>query len=438
MRRTRFLLFAPLTLALVVVGGLAASPLGLAATDVPARLTNQEFWQLTEDLSEPDGTFSSDNLLSNERVFARLVPELVAKAKPGGVYLGVGPEQNFTYIAAIKPRIAFITDIRRGNLHLQLMYKALFELSADRAEFVSRLFTKPRPASLTRASTATELMDAYWDAWTSNEAAYAANLQAITDHLTKTRALPLSATDLEGIGRVYRTFYWYGPMITWSARTSSVPPPSAGAPNLAAVAGTTIPLGTTYRDLMIQADPAGQVLSYLASEETFAVVKDLEARNLIVPVVGDFSGPKALRGVGAYLKAHDATVTAFYLSNVEGYLQRGFQWPAFCANVAAMPLDDASVFIRPNSAGNVPTIGARQPLTFAIITRDPVTGAITVTQQPTPTITPLPTSTVPPTPTTTPAPTPTATPAATTPSAAPSRLTGLVPMAAEVRACAPK
>ena len=106
-------------------------------------------------MSEPNGAFTSDNLLSNERVFARLVPELVAKTKPGGVYLGVGPEQNFTYIAAMRPRMAFITDIRRGNLHLQLMYKALFELSADRAEFVSRLFTKPRPAGLTATSTVT-------------------------------------------------------------------------------------------------------------------------------------------------------------------------------------------------------------------------------------------------------------------------------------------
>ena len=62
--------------------------------------------------------------------------------KPSGVYLGVGPEQNFTYIAAIRPRIAFITDIRRGNLHLHLMYKALFELSANRADFVARLFNR--------------------------------------------------------------------------------------------------------------------------------------------------------------------------------------------------------------------------------------------------------------------------------------------------------
>ena len=56
--------------------------------------------------------------------------------------MGVGPEQNFTYIVATKPSMAFIVDVRRGNLDLQLMYKALFELSADRAEFVSRLFSQ--------------------------------------------------------------------------------------------------------------------------------------------------------------------------------------------------------------------------------------------------------------------------------------------------------
>ena len=164
----RLLLLSSLTLALVL-NGLVARPIGSARVELPASLTDQEFWRLTEEMSEPNGAFTSDNLLSNERVFARLVPELVAKTKPGGVYLGVGPEQNFTYIAAMRPRMAFITDIRRGNLHLQLMYKALFELSADRAEFVSRLFTKPRPAGLTATSSVTELMNAYWEAFTSDE-----------------------------------------------------------------------------------------------------------------------------------------------------------------------------------------------------------------------------------------------------------------------------
>ena len=114
--------------------------------DLPSTLTDQEFWRLTEELSEPNGHFRSDNLVSNELVFARIVPELVMKTKPGGVYVGVGPEQNFTYMAVMRPKLAIIIDIRRGNLLLQLMYKALFELAADRADFVSLLFSKPHPA----------------------------------------------------------------------------------------------------------------------------------------------------------------------------------------------------------------------------------------------------------------------------------------------------
>ena len=143
MRLRRRLPAVPIV-ALLVGLALSGSRPGLAArqaqspAELPSRLSGAEFWSLSTGLSEPDGTFQSDNLLSNELVFGQIVPELVSRAKPGGVYVGVGPEQNFTYIAAIRPRIAFINDIRRGNLHMQLMYKALFELSADRAEFVGR------------------------------------------------------------------------------------------------------------------------------------------------------------------------------------------------------------------------------------------------------------------------------------------------------------
>jgi len=218
------------------------------------------------------------------------------------------------------------------------MYKALFELSKDRAEFVSRLFTKPRPAGLGTSSTVTEIMNAYWDTPTSNEGAYDANLAAIRDHLAKTPKLPLPAEDHEGIARVYRAFYWYGPAISYFASTSLF-----SVPDLA-----------TYRDLMTQGDAGGQGLSYLGSEENFAFLKDLEGRNLIVPVVGDFAGPKALRAVGAYVKDRGATVTAFYLSNVEDYIRRTMTpWTAFCSNIETFPIDDASVFVRPGNAGFV-------------------------------------------------------------------------------------
>ena len=342
MRRHRTLLLVSFALTLVLTAPLTL-PGAIAAAQVPSSLTDQEFWRLSQSISEPDGAFRSDNLLSNEMVFARLLPEFLPQVKPGGVYLGVGPEQNFTYIVAMKAKVAFITDIRRENLHLMLMYKALFELSKDRAEFISLLFTKARPSQLTAASTIREIMGAYWDTPSGDEAAYAANLQAIQRHLTKTRALPLPQSDVDGVAQVYRAFYYYGPAMNYSASLSLT---NIGAGNAA-----------TYRDLMTQADANGQFLTFLGSEESFKYLKDLEANNLIVPVVGNFSGPKAIRGIGEYLSARGVTVSAFYVSTVEPYLKRDGSFPTFCENVATLPMDDASVFIRPGNVANLQNSG---------------------------------------------------------------------------------
>jgi len=308
-----------------------------APSDIPTSLSDDEFWRLSQEMSEANGSFLSDNLVSNEVVFARIVPELRLRMRTGGVYLGVGPEQNFTYIAAMQPRIAFITDIRRGNLQLHLMYKALFELSSDRADFVSRLFSKKRPDSLTSSSSAVEVMNAYWDVRSEPEETFQSNLKAIHDELTRRHRLPLSPEDLSGIAAVYRAFYWYGPGITYNAQISL-----QASPTSIATAGRG-----SYAWLVMQTSGIGEGLSYLGSEAGFRVVKDLESRNLIVPVVGNFAGPKALRAVGAYLRERGTTVSAFYVSNVEQYLKGNKSWPRFCANVATMPLDESSVFIRP-------------------------------------------------------------------------------------------
>ena len=283
-------------------------------------LTDREFWQLSADASEPDGYFRSDNLTSNELGFERVIPELVTRTKPGAAYLGVGPEQNFTYMAALKPAIAVIFDIRRGNLHGQLMYKALFELAKDRAEFVSMLFSKPRPAGLSAATTVTDLFAAF-AASESSETLYRQNLKSIGERLATHHALPLTNDDRQGIEHVYRIFFERGFAVRFSP---------------------------TYTDLMTATDGAGVFRSYLATESSFAFLRGLETQNLVVPVVGDFAGPKALRHIGAYLKTHGATVGAFYLSNVEQYLQDG-KWAAFCRNAAALPLDASSTFIRSTS-----------------------------------------------------------------------------------------
>ena len=341
MPSSRFVLKVSLAFALLLT--FSAGVPGRAA-EIPARLSSQEFWALSEKLSEPDGAFRSDNVLSNEMVFARLIPDVVAKVKPGGIYLGVGPEQNFTYLVAMQAKLAFITDIRRENLHLHLMYKALFELSADRAEFVSRLFSKPRPAGLTKASSVDDIMNAYWNVPTADEPLYAANLDAIQKHLTVTRGLPLPQADLDGVATVYRAFYFYGPSMNYSARLSLTPLSGGNA--------------ATYHDLMTQRSESGEALSYLGTEPRFAYIKDLETRNLIVPLVGDFAGPKAIRGVGDYIRSRGETLSAFYVSTVEPYLKRAGVFETYCASVATLPMRDDSVFIRPGNLQNLAASGA--------------------------------------------------------------------------------
>src|SRR5947208_9060510 len=158
MKRTRRY---SLVASFILVAQLGLGLIALAAETLPAQLSDQEFWKLSADSSEADGTFRSDNLLSNESYFQYVIPPLNELAKQGRVYMGVGPEQNFTYIAALKPKMVFIVDIRRGNLELQLMYKALFEMSKDRAEFVSKLFAKKQPEGLGPKSTAIEIFSAF-------------------------------------------------------------------------------------------------------------------------------------------------------------------------------------------------------------------------------------------------------------------------------------
>ena len=330
---------------LVPVGLVLVIGLTIAAASLPARLGDQEFWRLVSDSSESDGAFRSDNLLSNELGYQFVIPELARTTKVGRVYMGVGPEQNFTYIVATKPAMAFIVDIRRGNLDLHLMYKALFELSADRAEFVSRLFSKKRPEGLSAKSTSSDIFGAFWNV-TTDPAVFNENLRAIDNLLVKKHGFGLSSDDVDGIKYVYNAFFLYGPAIRYSSTNS--------------YGGSSQP---TYANLMTAADLAGLEHSYLANEENFQFLKDLESRNMVVPVIGNFGGPKAIRAVGTYLRDKNAIVSAFYLSNVEQYLRQDLIWDNFCANVATLPLDESSKFIRSVRRGNTtPGIGLSSEL----------------------------------------------------------------------------
>src|SRR5262245_4570758 len=111
-------LFSALVLALAIAGP-ARPPRAQSATadrqpDATV-ISDAEFWRLVTDLSEPGGVFAQQ-LMSNEDSAQFVIPDLERAVRPGGVYLGVGSEQNFTYAAALQPQLAFVIDIRRDNL----------------------------------------------------------------------------------------------------------------------------------------------------------------------------------------------------------------------------------------------------------------------------------------------------------------------------------
>jgi len=316
---------------------MAAAALGLglqaysAPKALPDRLSDKEFWHLVTSLSEPGGYFRSDNFVSNERSFQQVLPGLAQLARPGGVYLGVGPEQNFTYIVALKPRMAFIFDIRRQNMLQHLFYKALIEQAGNRADFLSLLFARPRPPGLDSAASVDSLFAAFARV-PSDSVLFLATLRAIEQRLGQIHHFKLSSDDLAKLAYVYTAFFTAGPELAYSF----------GGPRRSF--GRMMP---TYAELMAATDSQGREESYLATEDNLRTLKALEQNNLIVPLVGDFAGPRAIRGVGRYLKGHEAAVTAFYTSNVEQYLFRqGDDWRKFYANVGTLPLEEGSAFIR--------------------------------------------------------------------------------------------
>jgi hypothetical protein len=259
------------------------------AQSLPARISDDEFWRMVSEMSEPGGFFRSDNFVSNETTFQYVIPELKRTTSPGGVYVGVGPDQNFTYIVALRPRISFIVDIRRQNMLQHLMYKAAMELAGDRADFLSRLFSRVRPPGLFDSSSATTLLQAYTAA-PPDTALYRRNLKAIKDHLLERHHFTLGVDDLASIDYVYDAFFGAGPELTYSFSTTRQGRPS--------FFGRRMP---TYAELMVENDGQGAQRSYLASEENYRALRELQVNNLIVPLVGDFAGDRALRAVGKYL-----------------------------------------------------------------------------------------------------------------------------------------
>lgn len=330
MTRRALLLACPLLLLFDVLAG--------PATGQPAAAS--PFGTAIAQLSEPAGYFDTDNLVSNESSYLQVMGDVRRANLRGGAYIGVGPEQNFSYIAATRPAVAYIVDIRRDNVLLHLLFKALFHESRTRVEYLAMLFGRAAPRDV----------DAWRQATPDKLASYvesapkvdASALHARLERIVRGFGVTLSPEELRTIAGFHQRFIDAGLSLRFQ---SAGRPPQWNYP--------------TYGDMLVDRDDSGRQANYLATEDGYQFLRDLQARDLVIPVVGDLSGPSAVAKVGKAIAARGEKLTAFYVSNVEFYLFREGTFERFVSNLRQIPHAGNAVLIR-SFFGRVPLTPARQ------------------------------------------------------------------------------
>lgn len=295
----------------------------------PAAAQRTDFARLSARLSEGNGFFDSDNLVSNETSYLHIMGALRQLGVHGGVYLGVGPEQSFSYIAEIEPELAILIDIRRDNLLLHLLMKAMFEQARNRLEYLCLLYGRAAP----RRSSDWEQRDlaavlAQVDSSPADSALHGRQHRELMRRV-EGYGLVLSDSDRVTLRRFHDEFAGAGLDIHFTSgnRMSRRAYPTA-------------------RRLYLETDLEGNQASFLATERRWRTVREMQRRNRIIPVVGDLAGAKAMPAIAAYLRETGRTVSVFYVSNVEQYLFQYGTFPAFARNVEQLPAGPGSVLIR--------------------------------------------------------------------------------------------
>lgn len=289
----------------------------------------RDFAKLIDQLSEAGGFFDTDNLISNERSYLHVMGALDRLKVRGGAYIGVGPDQNFSYIARIKPRIAFIIDIRRDNMLQHLLFKALFAQSRSRLEYLALLLGTEMPSSNANfGNRSIEQLLGLIDASPGTTASRRAARRIVQTEVAR-MGVTLTVADLATIERFHGEFMAAGLELRF---TSVGRPPQWYYP--------------TLRQLLVERDLTGRTASYLANESDFQFLKTMQQRNLVVPVIGDLAGTKAMTAVGQYMTARGLKLSALYASNVEDYVMRGGAFGAYARSVIALPRDARSVIVR--------------------------------------------------------------------------------------------
>jgi hypothetical protein len=288
------------------------------------------FASLVASLSEPGGYFDSDNIITNEASYLHVAGQLSKVGVRGGMYLGVGPDQNFSYIALVRPSIALMVDIRRDNLLEHLLFKSFFVMARNRLEYLCLLLGKPVPADVDRWTGRSTTDILAYIGRTPTDSGVVRATRAASNARIAAFGVPLDARDRETIETYRAEFVASGLDTRYSSlgRNNRADYPSFG-------------------QLIRATDRAGREVGYLGDEDAFQYVRSMERRDRIIPVVCNVAGSTAMRSIARYAARNGLVVSAFYLSNVEQYLiQRDQGFDAYVANVRALPRNASSVIIR--------------------------------------------------------------------------------------------
>ncbi len=299
------------------------------AEEVPT-LADREFERLSLELSEEPGYFDTDNLISNEISYQQVLPKLKEITRAGQAYLGVGPDQNFTYIVQVRPATAFIIDLRRDNLLQHLYFKQVIEASKDRWQYLSLLFGKESPQDFRPDPSAdVNRLVQHFRSLGSDQDFFEQNFLKAWSSIRGRFPQLAREEDRDTFHAIAATFFKENLQLKFRS-----------------YGRRPRPHYPTYEQLMTQTDSSGEMRNYLNSENDFQFLRKMQLENRIVPVIGDLAGRKAMREVGEYLKKQGSVVAAFYVSNVEFYLFGDGRFPLFLENVKNLPVDENSVLIR--------------------------------------------------------------------------------------------
>lgn len=308
----------------------AAQPGSPTSTQVEADVGDPEQAQRLEafrrwfSLSTPGEKFISDNVVSNETCLPQTAAAL--SRLRGGVYFGVGPEQNFDLIAWSHPRLAFIVDLRRDNALLHLLYKALFESSGSRLEFLSSLLGRPTVSSQSRTEAGADAVIGLAERAAPDREWFESQHRKLAERI-RGYGLGLSAKDFERIHHFHRLFFERQLELHFEMHT----PNARNYPAL--------------RELLTSRSDEG-IGTFLDTEAAFHDVRVMQREHRIIPVVGDVGAEQPLGALAHELSDRQLELSVYYISNVEQYLIGTPSFSGWLRNLALLTQGDQSVILR--------------------------------------------------------------------------------------------